>query len=152
MYREPLHFLSKGHHAIVIVSCLLYSNDLKCSPCFYSFYLQSILCIVSRVILKKKTHKLYQATSLLLVLWWLPILWSEVQTPYHIYKALLFYGPCLVPVPSTPTTETSLLLLQHAKHTTSPGPLHLLLSLSGTLSTLIAQWLILSLHLGLCFS
>lgn len=83
------------------------------------------LCIVSRVILKKKKNPpniSSQISALNLPVTSHSLEWSP-NSLRHIYKARLFYGPCLYLF--TPGTE-NLLLLQHVEHSPSPGPLHLL--------------------------
>lgn len=149
LYGRPLSFCSKEYHFMLsssfASSTQMTSATLPVStlPTF-SFFMHSFLGNLEK---KKKNPPNISSHFCALNL---PVTshsleWSPNSLP-HIYKALLFYGPYLYLF--TPATE-NLLLLQLVEHTPSPGPLHLLFSLPGTSSTLIAPWLILSFYSGL---
>ena len=98
----------------------------------------------------KKPHKLqiYQASSLLSILQWLPIHWGEVQIPYHTSTRSCYFMDLACTCSLQPqrtcyfSNMLSTLLLQACYICCFLCP--------GTFSTLIAPWLIPSSYSGLC--
>lgn len=151
LYREPLSFCSKEHHELLsssfASSTQMTSTALPVSTLStFSFF----LCIVSRVILKKKKKKtlqIYLAKSLLSIFQWLHIHWSEVQTPYDTSTRPGYFMDlvCICSLQAQRTCCFSNMLstvLLQARYICC-------FSLPGTFSTLIAPWLILLFYSGL---
>lgn len=126
LYREPLSFCSKEHHELLsssfASSTQMTSTALPVSTLstFSFFFMHSFQGNLEKK--KNPPNISSQISALNLPVTSHSLEWSP-NSLRHIYKARLFYGPCLYLF--TPGTE-NLLLLQHVEHSPSPGPLHLL--------------------------